>query len=263
MLEQCGKLVCLGKWVDLLERRFWSHEVANLQMLVAWPRLAVWRSQKPLLQSFLGFVHCQVRPRGLACPFAAGDSCWLKRDRGGHTPVAALESLVVLQAMAPEPCCAPEASVRTLCPELRLHRDEQALMGRWWEGPLLVLFPDQALDGPFWRMGGFSEFIGVWSMVATRLRSLSQQLVELQSLACGVRLAVRLGFLSVTLVSDLEMAIAQILKVRAKSVPSAPQKVLRGPVRRLVWCCCASPVGAHRVPARGPPVPYAGGVPRR
>ena len=48
------------------------------------------------------------------------------------------------------------------------------------------------------------------------------------------RLAVRLGYTTVTLVSDSEVAIAQLLKVRAKSVLSAQQSVLRGLARRLV-----------------------------
>ena len=77
----------------------WSHEVAHLQMFVAWLRLAVWRCQKRLMRSYLGFLHWQVHPRGLARPFAAGAYCWLNRDMGGHAPVAVLESLVVLQVM--------------------------------------------------------------------------------------------------------------------------------------------------------------------
>ena len=48
-----------------------------------------------------------------------------------------------------------------------------------------MLFVDGAHDGPSWRMGGFSEFMGVRSVVACRLRAQSQQLVELQSLAWG------------------------------------------------------------------------------
>ena len=71
-------------------------------------------------------------------------------------------------------------------------------------------------------------------MVARRLRAQSQQLVELQSLVWGVRLAARLGYTIVTLVRDWEVAIAQLLKVRAKSVQSAQRSILRGLARRLV-----------------------------
>ena len=86
----------LGKWIDLLNKVVWLHEVAHLQMFVVRNRLAVWRSQKRLNQSFLGFLHWEVRPRGVACPFAAGAYCWVNGDAQGHTRLAILESLVVL-----------------------------------------------------------------------------------------------------------------------------------------------------------------------
>ena len=105
MLEPSTKLVFLGKWLELLGRRVWSHEVAHLDMLVAWLRLAVWQTQKQFMQSFLGFLHWHVRPRSVACPFAAGACCWLNGDQGGRTCVAVLESLVFLHVMAVEPWC--------------------------------------------------------------------------------------------------------------------------------------------------------------
>ena len=49
VLEPATQLVFLGKWLDVLERMVWSHEVAHLQMFVAWLRLAVWRSRKRLM----------------------------------------------------------------------------------------------------------------------------------------------------------------------------------------------------------------------
>ena len=155
ILEPATKLVFLGNRLDLLERMVWSYEVARLQMLVVWLRLAVWRSQKSLVQSFLGFLHWQVRPRRLACPFAAGAYCWVNEEQAGHTLVAVLESLVVLQTTAAEPWHAPPARVQTLCLELGLQRSDPVLPGRWWEGPGLVLFVDGAHDSPSWRMGGF------------------------------------------------------------------------------------------------------------
>ena len=170
----------------------------------------------------------------MACPFAAGAYCWLREEGLGHTPVAALEYLVVLQTVAVEPWRAPVARVQTMCMELGLQRTSPVLLGRWWEGPGLVLFVDGAHDGPSWRMGGFSEFLGVRSYIAQRWRVQSQQLVELQPLVWGVRLAVALRCTTVTLVSDSEVAIAQFLQVKAKSVPGAQQAVLRGLARRLV-----------------------------
>ena len=41
VLEPSTGLVFLGKWLDLLERMVWSHEVARLQMFVAWLQMAV------------------------------------------------------------------------------------------------------------------------------------------------------------------------------------------------------------------------------
>ena len=173
VLEPATQLVFFGKRVDLLERMVWSHEVAHLQMFVAWLQLVVWWSQRRLMQSFLGFLHWQVRPRGVACPFAAGAYCWLREERVGHTPVAVLESLVVLQTVAAEPWRALVARVQTMCLELGLHSSDPVLLGRWWEGPGLVLFVGGAHDGPSWGMGGFSEFLGVRSVVARRLRAQS------------------------------------------------------------------------------------------
>ena len=136
--------------------------------------------------------------------------------------------------MAAEPWCAPVPRVQTLCLELGLGRDDGALVGDWWNGPALVLFVDGAHDGLHWRMGGFTEQVRVRSEVAERLRSQSQQLVELHISAWGVRLVSRLGYTTVTLSSDSEVAIAELLTVRAKSALSAQQKVLRGLVRTLM-----------------------------
>ena len=128
----------------------------------------------------------------------------------------------------------------------------------WWEGPGLALFVDGAHDGPSWRMGGFSEFLGVRSYVARRLRAQSQQLVELQSLAWGIRLAVRLRYTTVTLVSDFEMAIAQLLQFKAKSVLGAQQSVLRGLAPCLFRPRGEGSVGSFWFPTRGSDVPAPG-----
>ena len=94
--ELATQLVFLGKWQDLLERLVWSYGVAHLQMYVAWIRLAVWCSQKHLLQSFLGFVHWQVRPpgggvslccRGLVPVKWGGTGVHPKSPSGGATAV--------------------------------------------------------------------------------------------------------------------------------------------------------------------------------
>ena len=82
--------------------------------------------------------------------------------------MAVLESLVALQTIAAEPWRAPMARIQTMCMELGLQWAAPVLLGRWWEGPGPVLFVDGAHDGPSWRMGGFSEFLGVRSYIARR-----------------------------------------------------------------------------------------------
>ena len=105
-----------AKWIDFLNGVIWSHEVAKLQMFVAWIRVAVWRSQKWLMQSFLVFLQCQVRPSGVACPLCGGGVLLAEWGcTGPHTPLAVLESLVVLQVVAAEPWCALVPGVHTLC----------------------------------------------------------------------------------------------------------------------------------------------------
>ena len=114
---------------------------------------------------------------------------------------------MALQTVAAEPWRAPVAPTQTMYMELGLQRATPVLLGRWWEGPRLVLFVDAAHYGPWWRMGGFSEVLGVGSYIARRLRAQSQLLVELRSLLWGVRLAVALEYTAVTMVSDSEVAI--------------------------------------------------------
>ena len=110
------------------------------------------------MRSFLGFLHWQVQPRGMACPFAAGAYSWLNGEQVGHNPVAVFESLVVLQAMSAEPWRAPVAGVQTLCLESGLHKTDQMLLGRWWEGPGLVLFVDGAHEARLENAG----FLGIF-----------------------------------------------------------------------------------------------------
>ena len=91
ILEAATQLDFLGKWLDLLQGMVWSDEVSHLQMFVVWLQLAVWRSQRRLLQYFLGFVHWQVRSMGVARPFAAGACGWHREETLGHTLVAVPE----------------------------------------------------------------------------------------------------------------------------------------------------------------------------
>ena len=97
----------------------------------------------------------------MACPFAAGAYCWVNGEQVGHTPVAVLESLVVLQTMAAEPWRAPVASVQTLCLELGLHRSNQVLLGRWWERCWCYLLTGPMTD----RIGEWEASRSFWESV--------------------------------------------------------------------------------------------------
>ena len=110
------------------------------QLFAAWIRLAVSRS-------FLGFVRRQVRPTGVACLGTARAHCWLNGKVHRYTPV--------LQVLLVEPWCAPLPEAQALCLHLGLGLGRGALLGRWWEGPGLLLFVDGTHDGQHWRMGGF------------------------------------------------------------------------------------------------------------
>ena len=72
VLEPATQLVFWGKWLDLLVRMVWSHEVAHLQMLVAWLRLAVWRSQNRLMQSFFRVPALAGSASGCGVPLRGG-----------------------------------------------------------------------------------------------------------------------------------------------------------------------------------------------
>ena len=85
--------------------------------------------------------------------------------------------------------------------------------------------------------------------------------MELQSLVGGVHLAARLGYTAVTLVSDSEVAIAQQLKVRAKSVLTPAFGIAwSGAAPSLPTHCCAGSLGAHRIPACRPYISFGGGI---
>ena len=104
VLEPATQLVFLGKWLDLLERMVWSHEVARVDSLAVAKEAHAIFSRLPSLA-------------GVACPFVAGAYCWINGEQAGHTPVAVLESLVV-QTVASELWRTPLPGIQNLCLEL-------------------------------------------------------------------------------------------------------------------------------------------------
>ena len=103
---------------------------------------------------------------------------------------------------------------------------------------------DGARDAGRWQVGALVPFFGVRSFYPPPRRYASQQTTEPHAVAWAVWLAVRLGMSSVTVCSDSEVALAQVLSLRACSHLQHQQAILRsfakvlwvsGLVVRLVW----------------------------
>ena len=241
----------LGKELNLATRQVRSHEQALLQLWVGWLRLAVGRGTDQHLQSFLGLLNWHVRPRGFGCPFAAGAYCWLRWGRtvGGVKqpargfPLKMLNILATLTAVAAEPWQAPGGEAWRQVKAFQFGKDDRLTSSSIWIGDVIVRV-DGARDAGSWRVGALIPGVGVRTHVAPQARFASQQTTELRGLAWAVRFAVRKGHKSVTVCSDSEAAIAQVLHMRATSHLTHHQAVLRslarvlwisGIVVRLVW----------------------------
>ena len=241
----------LGKELDLQARQIKSHEQALLQLWAGWLRLAVGTGNDRHLQSFLGLLNWHVRPRGFGCPFAAGAYCWLRWGRtvGGVKqpaqgfPLKMLGSLATLMAVAAEPWQAPGGEAWRQLKTLQFGSEDRLTNSSLWCRGVIVCV-DGARDAGCWRVGALVPGVGVRMHVTTPARFASQQTTELRGLAWAVRFAVRTGHKSVTVCSDSEAAIAQVLRLRATSHLTHHQAVLRslarvlwvsGIVVRLVW----------------------------
>ena len=126
---------------------------------------------------------------------------------------------------------------------LQFGKEDRLTSSSLWIGDVIVCV-DGARDAGCWRVGALVPGVGVRTHVAPPARFASQQTTELRGLAWAVRFAVRTGHKSVTVFSDSEAAIAQVLRLRATSHLTHHQAVLRslarvlwvsGIVVRLVW----------------------------
>ena len=231
----------LGKELELQARQIKSHEQAVLQLWAGWLRLAVGTGNDRHLQSFLGLLNWHVRPRGFGCPFVAGAYCWLRWGRtvGGVKqpaqgfPLKILESLATLMAVAAEPGQAPGGEAWRQLKALQFGNEDRLTCSSQWHGGVIVCV-DGARDAGWWRVGALVPGLGVRTHVTPPARFASQQTTELRGLAWAVRFAVRIGHKSVTVFSDSEAAIAQVLRLRATSHLTHHQAVLRS-LARVLW----------------------------
>ena len=213
---------------------------------MGWLRLAVGH-----LQSFLGLLNWHVRPRGFGRPFTAGAYCWLRWGRtvgGVKQPTQGfllkmLSTLATLMAVAAEPLQAPGGEAWRQLKAFQFGKDDRLMSSSIWISDVIVCV-DGARDAGSLRVGALIPGVGVRTHVAPQARFASQQTTELRGLVWDVTFAVRKGHKSVTVCSDSEAAIAQVLHVPATSHLTHHQAVLRslarvlwisGIVVRLVW----------------------------
>ena len=103
---------------------------------------------------------------------------------------------------------------------------------------------DGAWDLFLYRVGGFSPQVGARSLVVPVARH-TQQTAELAGLCWGVRLPLRLRWDCLLLVTDSEVASAQLVQLKASTCSKIRYAMLRSMWRRLcvsrlqvyvVWC---------------------------
>ena len=149
--------------------------------------------------------------------------------------VKLLDCLATLMALAAEPWTAPSHKA---WPHLSAYcfGSERCLNPSFvWAGDLLACV-DGAHDTGRWRVGALVPFFGVRSFYPPHRKYASQQTTELHAVAWAVRLAVRLGMSSVIVCSDSEVALAQVLSLRACSHLQHQQAILRS---LAVFLCSA------------------------
>ena len=241
-LEPVQHLFVLGKFMDLQRRMIYSHRRAWLQILAAWFRLAV--SPMPgskLMEKLLGFIQLHIRPRLTSAPLLAGAYCWVRwGDHDRNVPVKILHALASALCLCAEPYRAlPWERARQFVSLSRSPVPQLfQRLGPWcW-------CVDAAWDLFSFRVGGFSPQVGARTWVVPAARH-TQQTAELAGLCWGVRIALRLRWDCVLLVTDSEVASAQLVQLKASTWLKIQHAMLRSVSRRLcasrlqvyvVWC---------------------------
>ena len=213
-LEPVQHLFVLGKFLDLQRRMIYSHRRAWLQILAAWLRLAVSPMPGPkLMEEWLGFIQWHIRPRLTSAPLLAGAYCWVRwGDHDRNVPVKILRAVASALCLCAEPYRAlPWERARQFISLSRSPVPELfQRLGPWcW-------CVDAAWDLFSYRVGGFSPQVGARSWVVPVARH-TQQTAELAGLCWGVRMALRLRWDCLLLVTDSEVASAQLVQLKAST----------------------------------------------
>ena len=194
-----------------------------------------------LMEKLLGFTQWHIWPRLTSAPLLAGAYCWVPSgDHHRNVPIRILHALASALCLCAEPYRAlPSERARQFfslscspVPELfqRLGPWCGCVDAAW------VLFS--------YRVGGFSPQVGARSWVVPVARH-TQQTAELAGLCWGVRMAFRLRWDCLLLVTDSEVASAQLVQLKASTPLKIQHAMLRSVSRRLcasrlqvyvVWC---------------------------
>ena len=201
-------LFVLGKFLDLQRRMIYSHRRAWLQILAAWFRLAVSPMPGPkLMEKLLGFIQWHIRPRLTSAPLLAGAYCWVRwGDHDRNVPVKILHALASALCLCAEPYRAlPWERARQFVSLSHSPVPELFQRLRPW-----CWCVDAAWDLFSYRVGGFSPQVAARAWVVPVARH-TQHTAELAGLCWGVRMALRLQWDCVLLVTDSEVASAQLV----------------------------------------------------
>ena len=241
-LEPVQHLFVLGTFFYLQRRMIYSQRRAWLQILAAWLRFAVSPMPGPkLMEKLLGFIQWHIWPRLTSAPLLAGAYCWIPYgDHHRNVPIKILHALPSAFCLCAEPWRAlPWERARQFISLSRSPVPEPFQRLGPWCGCV-----DAAWDLFSYRVGEFSPQVGAGSWVVPVARH-TQQTAELAGLCWGVRMALRLRWDCLLLVTDSEVASAQLVQLKASTWLKNQHAMLRSVSRRLcastlqvyvVWC---------------------------
>jgi hypothetical protein len=237
-LDPIPALKFLGKLLDFQDRTIQATPFSAAQLVFRWVRMATGHTGRKFLRSFFGLLIWLARPhKGMACFYggAYGHLLWGPTNRA-FTPRGVLDSLASGIFFALKP----------YTPPVRFYRPEP-ILGCSPSPDILnlpILLVDGGPDGRVTGGGGFNWRLGLFSPdLGTRTQLVgpsgkNQQVIELLALIYAIKLAVHRGWPFVVLGSDSEVALAQVLRLRAGIGLKLQQRLLRG----LVGLLTKSPV---------------------
>ena len=179
-----------------------------------------------------------------------------ERQPSHGLPIKLLDGLATLLALAAKPWAAPSRKAWPHLSAFSFGFEPFLSASSVWAGDLLACM-DGARDAGRWLVGALVPFFGARSFYPPPQRYDSQQTSELHAAAWAVQWAVRLGMSFVTVCSDSEVALAQVLSLRARSHLRHEQPILRS-LARVPWIS-GSVVRLVRVPLDLPPVTLSPG----